>query len=92
MPNLTPEQLRAAIDRLAADDSENSFGDAVAQVIAHGDQRFAPLAVVQTALGAESAGVDEAAAVALLQAAQTTSTLETLIGISRLRRPPCGFF
>jgi hypothetical protein len=30
--------------------------------------------------------------VALLQAAQTTSTLETLIGISRLRRPPCGFF
>jgi hypothetical protein len=38
MPNLTPEQLRAALERLAADDSENSFGDAVAQVVAHGDR------------------------------------------------------
>jgi hypothetical protein len=69
MPNLTPEQLRAALDRLAADDSENSFGDAIAQVVAHGDQRFAPLAVMKAALGAEGAGLDEAAAVALLQAA-----------------------
>lgn len=69
MPNLTPEQLRAALDRLAADDSENSFGDAVSQVVVHGDQRFAPLAVAKTALGSEGDGLDEPAAVALLQAA-----------------------
>jgi len=69
MPNLTPEQLQAALQRLAADDSENSFGDAVAQVVVHGDQRFAPVAVAKTALGAEGAGLDEAAAVALLQSA-----------------------
>lgn len=69
MPNLTPEQLRAALDRLAADDSENSFGDAVAQVVAHGDQRFAPLAVMKAALGDESAGLDEPSAVGQLKAA-----------------------
>ncbi len=69
MPNLTPEQLRAALERLAADDSENSFGEAVAQVVAHGDQRFAPLAVVKAALGADSAGLDEPSAVEQLKAA-----------------------
>jgi hypothetical protein len=69
MPNLTPEQLQSALQRLAADDSENSFGDAVAQVVAHGDQRFAPLAVMKAALGAESAGLDEPSAVGQLKAA-----------------------
>lgn len=69
MPSLTPEQLQAALQRLAVDDSENSFGDAVAQVVVHGDQRFAPLAVLRAALGEAAAGLDEAAAVALLQSA-----------------------
>lgn len=69
MPNLTPEQLRTALYRLAADESENSFGDAVTQVVVHGDQRFAPLAVVKAALGDEIASLDEHAAVELLQSA-----------------------
>ena len=54
---------------MAADTEEDSFGAAVSQVVVHGDQRFAPLAVVQAALGSEGAGLDEPAAVALLQAA-----------------------
>ena len=54
---------------MAADTAEDSFGAAVSQVVVHGDQRFAPLAVVQAALGSEGAGLDEPAAVALLQAA-----------------------
>jgi len=54
---------------MAADPAEDSFGAAVSQVVVHGDQRFAPVAVVQTALGAAEGSLDEAAAVALLQAA-----------------------
>ena len=69
MPSLSPEQLQSALARMAADAAEDSFGAAVSQVVVHGDQRFAPVAVVQTALGAAGAGLDEAAAVALLQAA-----------------------
>ena len=69
MPNLTPEQLQDALRRLAADDSENSFGDAVAQVVVHGDQRFAPLAVTKLALGGEGADLDESSAVAQLKSA-----------------------
>ena len=69
MPSLSPEQLQSALARLAADTAEDSFGAAVSQVVVHGDQRFAPLAVAQTALGSEGASLDEPAAVALLQAA-----------------------
>ena len=69
MPSLSPEQLQYALAGMAADDAEDSFGDAISQVIIYGDQRFAPVAVVQTALGAAGAGLDESAAVALLQAA-----------------------
>lgn len=69
MPSLSPEQLQSALTRLAADPAEDSFADAVAQVVVHGDQRFAPLAVVQAALGAEGAGLDEAAAAPLLLSA-----------------------
>lgn len=54
---------------MAADPAEDSFGAAVSQVVVHGDQRFAPVAIAQAALGADGAGLDEAAAVALLQAA-----------------------
>ena len=69
MPSLSPEQLQSALARMAADTAEDSFGAAVSQVVVHGDQRFAPVAVAQTALGAEGSGLDEPAAVALLQAA-----------------------
>jgi hypothetical protein len=69
MPSLSPEQLKSALTRMAADEAEDSFGAAVTQVVVHGDQRFAPVAVVLTALGAAGAGLDEAAAVALLQTA-----------------------
>lgn len=69
MPSLSPEQLQSALARMAADEAEDSFGAAVSQVVVHGDQRFAPVAVAQAALGAEGAGLDETAAVALLLAA-----------------------
>jgi hypothetical protein len=69
MPSLSPEQLQSALARLAADPAEDSFGAAVAQVVVHGDQRYAPVAVVQAALGAEAAGLDEAAAAPLLLSA-----------------------
>ncbi len=69
MPSLSPEQLQSALARMAADTAEDSFGAAVSQVVVHGDQRFAPVAVAQTAFGAEGSGLDEPAAVALLQAA-----------------------
>ena len=69
MPSLSPEQLQSALARMAADTAEDSFGAAVSQVVVHGDQRFAPVAVAQTALGSEGASLDEPAAVALLQAA-----------------------
>ena len=69
MPSLSPEQLQSALVRMAADTAEDSFGAAVSQVVVHGDQRFAPVAVAQTALGSEGASLDEPAAVALLQAA-----------------------
>lgn len=69
MPSLSPEQLQSALVRMAADEAEDSFGTAVSQVVVHGDQRFAPLAVAQAALGADVASLDEPAAVALLQGA-----------------------
>lgn len=69
MPSLSPEQLQSALARMAADTAEDSFGAAVSQVVVHGDQRFAPVAVAQNALGTEVAGLNEPAAVALLQAA-----------------------
>lgn len=69
MPSLSPEQLQSALARMATDTAEDSFGVAVSQVVVHGDQRFAPVAVAQAALGAEGASHDEPAAVALLQAA-----------------------
>lgn len=69
MPSLSPEQLQSALVRMTADPAEDSFGAAISQVVVHGDQRFAPVAVAQTALGADGAGLDEPAAVALLQKA-----------------------
>jgi len=69
MSSLSQEQLQSALARMAADAAEDSYGAAVSQVVVHGDQRFAPVAVVQAALGTAGAGLDEAAAVALLQAA-----------------------
>ena len=69
MPSLSPEQLKSALARISADAAEDSFGAAVSQVVVHGDQRFAPVVVAKTALGSEGAGLDEPAAVALLQAA-----------------------
>ena len=39
MPSLSPEQLKSALTRMAADEAEDSFGAAVSQVVVHGDQR-----------------------------------------------------
>lgn len=69
MPSLTPEHLQSVLRRMAADETEDSFGDAVAQVVVYGDQRFAPRAVVKAAIGAEGEVLDEASAVALLRVA-----------------------
>ena len=69
MPSLSPDQLQSTLAQISADEAEDSFGAAISQVVVHGDQRFAPTTVVRTALGSEGAGLDEAAAVALLQAA-----------------------
>ena len=77
MPSLSPEQLQHALKGMAADAAEDSFGAAVSQVVVHGDQRFAPVAVVLTALGAAGAGLDEAAAVALLQTAGAAQLMQS---------------
>ncbi len=69
MPSLSPELLQTTLRRMAADDAENSFGEAVDQVVVNGDQRYAPVAVMRLAVGAAAGEMDEPSAVAALQAA-----------------------